>query len=108
MNRGGLCETCMRPGSCCKDLYLSGGGLHNPQSLESVERRTLELGLFMFRPLHQDEYGRWRFWCTNLQPDGRCGDYEGRPELCRTYNEGYDGLCVHHWTDPAKGDVEAI
>lgn len=41
----------------------------------------------------------WVFWsCKNLTPEGRCGDYENRPELCRTYEPGQDLLCVEYVT----------
>lgn len=35
---------------------------------------------------------RWQ--CKNLTPEGRCGDYENRPNLCRIYEPGEDRLCA--------------
>jgi Fe-S-cluster containining protein len=29
--------------------------------------------------------------CPNLLPDGRCGDYENRPEVCRSFKP--DEIC---------------
>lgn len=28
-------------------------------------------------------------------PDGRCGDYENRPALCRSFEPQSEALCVH-------------
>lgn len=39
-------------------------------------------------------YQVWTFRCTNLLTNGRCGDYEHRPQLCRLYEPLQDGLCV--------------
>lgn len=38
----------------------------------------------------------WMFACRALTPTGRCGIYETRPAVCRTYEPASDGLCVHH------------
>jgi Fe-S-cluster containining protein len=74
-------------------------GINEPMSFEAAEHRALEVGLWMFRPAEQDDQGRWRWWCTALQSDGRCSIYEDRPDLCRRYRPGQDGLCVHYWPD---------
>lgn len=34
------------------------------------------------------------YGCPKLQPGGRCGIYETRPMLCRTYQAGSDRLCA--------------
>lgn len=36
------------------------------------------------------------FNCPELLPNGRCGIYENRPELCRKFEEGSEPLCVHY------------
>lgn len=46
-----------------------------------------------FMPLWLDGAGRWRFWCPVLRHDGRCGDYENRPQLCASYQPATDMLC---------------
>lgn len=38
----------------------------------------------------------WMFACRALTPTGRCGIYETRPAICRTYEAASDGLCVQH------------
>lgn len=73
-------------------------------SAEKAEHLALRYGL-PFRPLRQTEEARWRWWCTNLLPSGRCGDYENRPEVCRIFVAGSDPLCVHYWAadeEPGK------
>jgi Fe-S-cluster containining protein len=86
-------------------MYVHGGRsddpnqIGKPMSFEQAEHVAMKNGL-PFRPLDQDEKGTWRYWCLNLLPNGRCGDYENRPGLCRLYVAGSDGLCVHHWENP--------
>lgn len=94
-----LCDVCMSPGACCKRLNLSSPV--NPDvgaamSRESAEHMVLRNGL-PFIPTHQAADGTWAYACTQLQPDGRCGIYEARPQLCRDYLPGSDRLCVHYW-----------
>lgn len=97
-----LCDACLSPGACCKRMVLNsslyGPGL-GPQSRESAEHLALRLALPFF-PARQREDGIWEWACTELQPDGRCGAYEDRPQVCRDYAAGSDALCVHYWPDP--------
>jgi len=101
--RESMCDSCMSPGACCKSLHLRGGYAEDghrlgdgPMSFERAEHLALKNGLWMMRPLYQDENG-WRWSCTALGRDGRCTIYEDRPDLCRRYLPGEDGLCVHYW-----------
>jgi Fe-S-cluster containining protein len=99
MKRESMCDTCLKPGNCCVSLFLTGRGFQGAMSHEAAEHKLLREGL-PFRPRAYDEdHHRWTFWCPNLRADGRCGDYENRPALCRMYQPGEDGLCVHHWTE---------
>jgi Fe-S-cluster containining protein len=77
-----------------------------PMSREAAEHAALRYGL-PFVPAHQHPDGRWDWSCTQLQKDGRCGIYEDRPQLCRTYAAGSDPLCVHYWADPAPAEAAA-
>jgi Fe-S-cluster containining protein len=102
-----LCDRCISPGACCKKIFLSGGGpsasghrISDPMSFERAERMALEKGLWMFHPAHQQENGTWQFSCSALDRNGRCSIYAERPDLCRRYRPGQDGLCVHYWPDP--------
>lgn len=46
-------------------------------------------------PYFNDKGGElWRFRCTALLANGRCGNYEDRPDLCKRYEAGSDELCV--------------
>jgi Fe-S-cluster containining protein len=96
-----MCDRCISPGACCKRLVLSGP-FAAPMSLERAEHLLIDPDWFpqtkgVFRPGNQLPNGRWEFWCTALKSDGRCGIYEDRPQLCRDYRPGADGLCVHFW-----------
>ncbi len=94
-----MCDVCMSPGHCCKELTLSGP-FSEPMSRERAEHLLISPTnnhekTWVFRPLRQDERGIWRFSCTQLLSNGRCGIYEDRPHLCRHYQPGTDALCVH-------------
>lgn len=104
MNKGGLCESCIAPGSCCKQMHLTGGvadqgaRLGQPMSREKAEHLAMLNGLHTFFPVGHHHDGSWEFACTALQLNGRCGIYEDRPQLCRTYAAGSDPLCVHYFS----------
>ncbi len=101
------CDTCPKPGSCCKGFTLNNG-THSPAFTAD---RWADLGTeyakrngLPFIPLEpykgESEFG-WtddkvgiRWTCKNLTPEGRCGDYENRPNLCRIYEPGSDRLCA--------------
>lgn len=95
-----LCDACLKPGHCCKAMHVTGGSrehgfMQEPMSFQTGEHVAMRHGL-PFRPLEQGEDGAWlSWWCTNLRDDGRCSDYENRPDLCRRYVAGSDRLCVH-------------
>lgn len=99
--RESMCDVCMSPGHCCQLIALSGSNPdptkqpQQPMSFEAAEHFLLKSNHSMFRPAFQDEKGIWRFTCTALQPNGRCGIYDERPMVCRLYEPGTDRLCVH-------------
>lgn len=100
MNRGGLCETCLKPGHCCRDLVLTSvdgnSPVDKPLSFEQAEHWAMSQRL-PFRPHTEHAPGKWRWWCPKLdQETGRCTDYENRPPLCRSFVAGSDPLCVHY------------
>lgn len=82
---------------------MSGGDanarLDQPMSHERAEHLAMRYGL-PFVPGEQRPDGTWAYACYNLGSDGRCTDYENRPDLCRRYVAGSDGLCVHYWARP--------
>ena len=103
MDRGGLCEVCINPGQCCRDVFLEHGtGQHAidaPMSFDQAEHLAL-LWQLPFRPSRQLPNGTWKWWCTALdERTGRCSAYETRPQLCRNYAAGSDELCAHYVAD---------
>lgn len=44
--------------------------------------------------------------CHNLKPDGKCGDYENRPAVCREFKA--DNLCFFIQGLPLKKQVEIL
>ncbi len=106
------CDTCPKPGFCCRDIRL-----HNAKGDElttwldeghgAAQIQLLAAGLPFIAdrvaeswraPADADqpgrEYGAWFYQCPNLLPNGRCGDYENRPQVCRKFQPG-DGInCV--------------
>jgi Fe-S-cluster containining protein len=106
-----LCDTCVQPGHCCRDIpiHTSAWGNFYPhqwpeKAAEQLERELpghpfIPLRLEMYPldvidPTAEGPYGFGRWSCKNLTPDGRCGDYDNRPNLCKNYEAGSDRLCV--------------
>lgn len=104
------CDTCRAPGACCHAFSLSGGGPHAHGAYtfwdtDDVEEQLQMRGL-PFYPLnkletyqHPDDpvgktYSIYMYGCRKLGKDGRCTDYENRPQLCRDYQPKSDGLCA--------------
>jgi Fe-S-cluster containining protein len=113
---GLVCNNCPTPGRCCTGLGLGGfaWGKHplealveaatvvtardgnRPVALDGFEHdvmRDIQIGL-PFMPFQRLENGHWRWWCPNLTLEGRCGDYENRPALCRSFEPASDPLCA--------------
>jgi Fe-S-cluster containining protein len=119
-----LCDHCVKPGHCCRDIYISSqshsgtfyadewpaaglrwlddampGHPFSPLRLEVIDPADLRHDQNAGRP-----YGFGRWSCRNLAPSGRCGDYENRPELCKAYEPASDGLCVMYMP-PVKAEL---
>lgn len=116
-----LCDACRAPGRCCTGFYLQNGdfGRGRPALEVLVELATawtgtapmlgavrvhptfdltaiedIQVGMPFMPLMRRPADGAWRFWCPVLRADGRCGDYENRPALCRDYQAGSDKLCA--------------
>lgn len=110
-----LCDTCKQPGACCNDMVLHDargsltvweGDDWREQAAATIENRLpgapfIPIRLVRAEGARRDtaapegrEYGTVRWGCRNITPEGRCGDYENRPQLCRNYEAGSDPLCV--------------
>lgn len=94
------CDTCRRPGSCCRGFVLSLPAV-DPEgwreaSLEQVAARGIDYFEPMYASASMAYEGKVRaVWsCRRLTPEGRCGDYENRPPPCHAYQPGEDALCA--------------
>lgn len=80
---GILCEHCT--GVCCKYIALPIEEPESDSDFEDVRWYLLHEGVSIFI-----EDGDWYInvttTCRHLQPDNRCGIYETRPKICRTYS----------------------
>lgn len=106
------CDTCPKPGACCRGLALIHPSAYFATPLQALV--AMVAWDLPFLPV-DSRYEEWRnaewsateqrrafsFDCINLTPDGRCGDYENRPGLCRRYEPGQDALCAI-WSPPAE------
>lgn len=91
------CDTCREPGHCCKFLHLT-------LSKEWVEwigespllaLTAMAIQWLPFVPAAKNASDGDPMWaCPILDSNGRCGDYENRPELCRHYQAHDDHLCI--------------
>jgi Fe-S-cluster containining protein len=90
-----LCDGCRAPGACCRILSLAGeeGPLGPRSSLLEISA-LLATAALPFVPLVRLDDGVVLFWCPHLGRDGRCGEYDHRPELCRDYREGSGVICI--------------
>lgn len=113
------CDTCSSPGHCCKGFTLnhSQGQFtvwNEPGWEEKAREYVSQVGMPFFYPLPFVESGDRPLWkhegrtyfapqwsCERLGPDGRCTQYEDRPELCRRYEPLQDSLCIM-WIKPEE------
>lgn len=105
-----ICDSCSAPGACCKTIRVSNR-LNVTTALEalaimaSCQPASGELGLpfiprertrsylngeFSISPVVEE----WTYDCIHLTSEGRCGNYEFRPKLCRVFEAGVDKPCV--------------
>lgn len=113
------CDTCRSPGHCCRNIRLFGSRSIAPNGEvvipDDVDPKRYVASIngecLPFEPAAKlvtygaDLPGRfdglaiptgstWSWSCPRLQADGRCGDYENRPFLCRSFKPGEDSLCL--------------
>lgn len=81
------CSFC--PGSkCCN--YITQR-LDAPRSMEDFDLLLWQISHRDIQ-VYKDEDGWFLLvntTCTHLQPDGRCGIYETRPQICRDYSNDF-------------------
>lgn len=111
------CSICPKPGSCCSGFTVNFGDAYTADWEAEATKKLQEYGLpFVVSGVYiSKEHFRsaWHpiitgtnlnrvtgesvhplYSCTKLLPNGRCGIYETRPQLCRLFVPGSDGLCV--------------
>ncbi len=114
-NAMSACDTCSNPGHCCKDFVLHNGktGVAFPEgdwenranayiARHSLPFKALRIDNSQFHETLEGHVGV-RYMCPLLTPEGRCGDYENRPALCREYEPLSDRLCVMY-VEPITSD----
>lgn len=108
------CETCSRPGECCKNFVLSPN--FPEPDWQSASRSLLDRnGLTYFRieeavrsELTNRGHVAIRCSCLLLGDDGRCRDYENRPVVCRLYRPLSDNLCAEFIGPPRYREPEHV
>lgn len=116
------CSDCWQPGECCRRIRFFGGGeMQTAGENEVLWRDSMPIDdqIRQYRELADEERpqpfnlvskgvellgtdGTRRFTgtftCRNLLANGRCGDYENRPELCRDQFAPAKGFttCIHY------------
>ena len=111
-----LCDKCYAPGACCKRMYLLNADYPSGFTFwddvpvnETMKAWGLPFVGLEREPAVKDAapgrtYSRWWFSCPNLLPNGRCGDYKSRPEVCRIFEPASGPLCVHYRGAEGTGD----
>jgi Fe-S-cluster containining protein len=107
--RMALCASCPKPGACCSNFVLTSGAfrtgrvMHTRGWKKRLQHLMDKWGL-PFKPARVDasrgKLGFARYDCPKLLPNGLCGDYENRPDICRKYVPLENNLCVY----PKRGD----
>ncbi len=79
----GKCKKC---GQCCREIYLKASRTQITNPLFSKLSVKWIEWLFDFKLKWVDlEDNYFVFECKNLRPDGTCGNYFWRPNICRNY-----------------------
>lgn len=107
-----ICDSCRDPGACCAGFILfdATSGVREPIPFSfwlsdgplAPLIRMAEWWMPFVPATRSDTYynddgGYYsiqRWGCPLLGEDGRCTDYDNRPELCRRYEAKSDTLCV--------------
>lgn len=117
MTEKSACDTCPKPGVCCKEFILNRYfDIARPiqdQWEETQSAQTRRLPFYPIREVKTSAGGKirfnpdgtksengtesiWIFGCKNISPSGRCMDYENRPSTCRVFEPSSNALCALH------------
>jgi Fe-S-cluster containining protein len=97
------CDTCCKPGACCRGFVISSFGFERERWKQHARNEMRRRGL-PFYPVAPGFYNdpSWdyiyvKFNCHWLDTKtGRCRNYDQRPETCRNYEPKQDLLCVEY------------
>ncbi|SDK90019.1 hypothetical protein SAMN05660337_1635 [Maridesulfovibrio ferrireducens] len=78
----GSCNMC---GKCCQEisLYVDSKWLRSKKQVRKASIKNPYLNFFEICGKTED--GFLKFSCTRLGKDGRCTNYENRPNICKTF-----------------------
>lgn len=95
-----LCDTCHKPGACCRAFAVltTELGLPGPARSATISEVSAVMPDHPFK-IKLISHGTPIWDCLALTKEGRCGIYERRPKLCRDFEAGVDQLCVMRKTD---------
>ncbi len=102
-----LCDRCYSPGHCCRRFTPNEGGFEKVHKVSEGEQAVVEwlakhhlpFDPLKIRDTSDSAVGKvaaWYYRCPHLGPEGRCGIYESRPDLCRSFEPQSDELCIHY------------
>lgn len=96
---GPPCHLCTA--RCCKYFALEINAPKKKDDYEHIRWYLMHEGIAVWAD-QGDWYLEIRTVCKHLEPDGRCGIYETRPQICRDY--GAEEPC-EYFTDHLKYDL---
>ena len=115
-----ICDSCRDPGYCCRDFTINvvfPADMPRAEVDKHVAEGTDPWGedgrmldaektpffhatriatRYIFRGQHKPHGVTWGFNCDRLGTDGRCMQYEDRPQVCRHYPPKEDFLCIEY------------
>jgi Fe-S-cluster containining protein len=113
-----LCDKCYAPGACCKRFELNMSDVNLTTWVDQGPEAAAQIMIGLGRPFRPFEpwnvyvdpesgrqYQSWYWQCINLV-DGRCADYDNRPDLCRNYAPRQDHLCAMFLLESGDGSAE--
>jgi Fe-S-cluster containining protein len=85
---------------CCHYVTQEISTPRSRYEFEHIMWQVLHDGVEVYKDTDKTWYLLMYTTCSKLQPDGRCGIYETRPEICREYSNDwceYDESAEDHW-----------
>lgn len=85
---------------CCHYVTQEIDTPRSRYEFEHIMWQVLHDGVEVYKDSDKTWYLLMYTTCSKLLPDGRCGIYEQRPEICREYSNDwceYDEPAEQHW-----------